>query len=46
METEPNEPQNEEVIEPGKPIRPDPGSRETRGGSMETKTPEGVSSES
>lgn len=29
----------EEILEPGKPLRPDPGSPETPGGSMEPRTP-------
>jgi hypothetical protein len=33
--------QPEEVIEPGKPLRPDPGAPQTRGGTMDDKEPLG-----
>jgi hypothetical protein len=29
----------EETVTPGEPLRPDPGSPQTRGGSMESKSP-------
>lgn len=40
METERPQVEEEEVPEPGKPLRPDPGGLETPGGSMELASDE------